>query len=182
MLENDFQVCGSTFHQGYFIFCLRVSATFAACQIDERDLSEVLRGVLLLQDDLEDGVRSRRVLVGGCRARRSHAHATTYQRHHIVDGLNVFFTFANHLNRILVIFQDAQSLSLVEQIEHFGAVDFEECAANIELTLVRRPMNLPEYVVRRQCVDAAREIQIVLTEIGAHGEGFTFGRETVDRW
>lgn len=123
----------------------RVLAAFAARQVDQRDLA-VLFARLVAQNDLKDCVRTRRVLIGRGRARRAYVHAVLDALEHVLDRVERLFAQVDHLHLVLVVFEDAQFLLVVEQVEHFAAVDLKERAVDVQAALELGSVHLLKHV------------------------------------
>ena len=73
------------------------------------------------EDDLEDGVRARRVVVGGRDARRADGVSVLDQPHHVRSAVNHFLLETDDLHLLLAILQHSQLLLPVQQVKHLHA-------------------------------------------------------------
>ena len=74
--------------------------------------------LLFAQYDLEDGVRARRVVVGGRLAGRARHVAVLDECEHVVDARHLLLAQPAHLHLLVAVLEHPQLLLLVQQVEH----------------------------------------------------------------
>ena len=94
-----------------------VGATLVAGQVDERELAMQLAALAGAEDDLEDGVRAGRVLVGRGGALGARLRANGHQPRHFVHVRHRDLGQTHDLHHSVAVLQDAQLLVLAQQIK-----------------------------------------------------------------
>ena len=75
------------------------------------------------------------MLIGGRRARCANVHAVLDETKNIFHRAEWLFSDVDDLYLVFVVFEDAQLLLVVEKIVDFAAVDLEERAKDVKLSL-----------------------------------------------
>lgn len=158
----------------------RIGASLIAGQIDERELAMNPTRSGRSQNDLENGMRSRRIRIGRCLARRARPIAMLDDLQHLIDTVDHLLGQPDDLHLLFAILQHAQFLLVRQQIEHLTAVDLEETRRHNEIQMpVAFAVQLCEYVVRGQRVDAVLAVLLLAIELAAHRVRFTGARLAV---
>lgn len=127
-----------------------VGATLVACQIDEGNLAEGL--LAFLEDDLEDGVRSRRLGVGGVLGGDSLGGTVLHEVAELATVGDITFFETDNVNVLLVVLSYFEFVALVEQVEKLATVNLEKSKFGLQVTKSRlsiiRVVRLPN---RRRC-------------------------------